>query len=119
MSLDPERVPVVYPVFDWLEITARLEVLGDGALAAAITAAMSGRRLGDEALFDLTNDERERVRVVVDTHSAEEVLASRTEDAASARETRTCGARADHPLRRGRLEALPKPAPMWGGRTCR
>ena len=65
MSLDPERTPVVYPVFAWLEIAARLEALGDGALAAAITAAMNGRRLGDDALFDLTEDERVRVRAVV------------------------------------------------------
>ena len=65
MNLDPERTPVVYPVFGWLEIAARLEALGDGALAAAITAAMSGRRLGDEALFDLTADERERVQAVL------------------------------------------------------
>ena len=65
MSLGPERTPVVYPVFAWLEIAAQLEVLGDGALAAAITTAMNGRRLGDDALFDLTEDERERVRAVV------------------------------------------------------
>lgn len=42
VSLDPERTPAVYPVFAWLEIAAQLEVLGDGALAAAIIAAMSG-----------------------------------------------------------------------------
>ena len=59
MSQDPERTPVVYPVFGWLEIAARLEALGDGALAAAITAAMSGRRLGDDAPFDLAEAERE------------------------------------------------------------
>ena len=65
MSLDPERAPVVYPVFGWLEIAAQLETLGDGALAAAITAAMNGRRLGDEAIFELTEDERVRVRAVL------------------------------------------------------
>ncbi len=65
MSLDPERTPAVYPVFGWLEIAAQLEALGDGALAAAITAAMNGRRLGDDAPFDLTDDERERVTVVL------------------------------------------------------
>ena len=65
MSLDPERTPVVYPVFAWLEIAAQLEVLGDGALAAAITTAMIGRRLGDEALFDLTDDERARVQALL------------------------------------------------------
>ena len=65
MSLDPERTPVVYPVFAWLEIAVRLETRGDGALAAAITTAMNGRRLGDDAPFDLTEDERMRVRGVV------------------------------------------------------
>ncbi len=65
MSLNPERQPMVYPVFGWLEIVARLEAVGDGALAADITAAMSGRRLGDDALFDLTEEERARVQAVL------------------------------------------------------
>ena len=65
MSLNPERSPIVYPVFAWLEISAQLEVLGDGALAAAIITAMNGRRLGDDALFDLTDDERDRVQAVL------------------------------------------------------
>ena len=65
MNLDPERTPVVYPVFGWLEIAAKLEALGDGALASAITAAMNGRRLGDDAPFDLTDDEQVRVQAVL------------------------------------------------------
>ena len=65
MSLDPERTPAVYPVFAWLEIAAQLEALGDDALAGAITTAMTGRRLGDDAPFELTEDERERVRAVL------------------------------------------------------
>ncbi len=55
----------MYPVFAWLEIADQVSTLGDGALAAAITAAMNGRRLGDEAPFDLTKDERERVQAVL------------------------------------------------------
>ncbi len=65
MSLDPERMPAIYPVFGWLEIAARLEALGDGALAADIVAAMNGRRLGDDAPFDLTDEERARVQAAV------------------------------------------------------
>ncbi len=65
MSLDPERMPTVYPVFAWLEIAGRLAALGDGALAADIQAAMNGRRLGDDAPFDLTDDERARVQAVL------------------------------------------------------
>ncbi len=65
MSLDPERMPVVYPVFAWLEIAGRLADLGDGALAADIQQAMNGRRLGDDAPFDLTDDERARVQAVI------------------------------------------------------
>ncbi len=65
MNLEPERTPVVYPVFAWLEIAARLEALGDGALAADVIAAMSGRRLGDDAPFDLTDDERARVQAAL------------------------------------------------------
>ena len=71
MSLDPERTPMVYPVFGWLEVAARLDALGDGALAAAITAAMNGRRLGDDAPFELTDDERARVRAVIADEAAE------------------------------------------------
>ncbi len=65
MSLDPERTPMVYPVFAWLEIAGRLADLGDGALAADIQHAMNGRRLGDDAPFDLTDDERARVLAVI------------------------------------------------------
>ena len=65
MSLDPERMPVVYPVFAWLEIAERLTTLGDGALGEAIRRAMNGRRLGDETPFDLTDDERARVQATL------------------------------------------------------
>ncbi len=65
MSLDPERTPAVYPVFAWLEIAGRLAALGDGALAADIQHAMTGRRLGDDAPFDLTDDERARVQAAL------------------------------------------------------
>ncbi len=65
MSLDPERTPMVYPVFAWLEVAGRLADLGDGALAADIQHAMNGRRLGDDAPFDLTDDERARVLAVI------------------------------------------------------
>ncbi len=65
MNLDPERTPVVYPVFAWFEIADRLDALGDGALAADIRAAMNGRRLGDNAPFDLIGDERTRVQAVL------------------------------------------------------
>ncbi len=65
MSLDPERRPMVYPVFLWLEISGHLELGGDGALAEAIRQTMSGRRLGDDAPFDLTDDERARVQAVL------------------------------------------------------
>ncbi len=65
MSLDPERMPTVYPVFAWLEIAGRLADLGDGALAADIQQTMNGRRLGDDAPFDLTDDERARVLAVI------------------------------------------------------
>ncbi len=61
MSLDPERTPMVYPVFAWLEIAERLTTAGDGALGAEIQQAMNGRRLGDDAPFDLTDDERAQV----------------------------------------------------------
>ncbi len=66
MSLDPERTPAIYPVFAWLEIAERLTTLGDGALGDAIRHAMNGRRLGDDAPFDLTDDdERARVQAVI------------------------------------------------------
>ncbi len=65
MSLDPERMPTVYSVFAWLEIAGRLADRGDGALAADIQHAMSGRRLGDDAPFDLTDDERARMQAVI------------------------------------------------------
>ncbi len=64
MSLDPERAPMIYPVFAWLEIAGRLAALGDGALAADIQDAMNGRRLGDDAPFDVTDDERARIQAV-------------------------------------------------------
>ncbi len=65
MSLDPERTPMVYPVFAWLEIAERLTTLGDGALGEAIRQAMNGRRLGDDAPFDLTDEERARVQAAI------------------------------------------------------
>ncbi len=65
MSLDPERTPAVYPVFAWLEIAERLDGVGDGALATDIRSAMNGRRLGDDAPFDLTDDERARVQAAL------------------------------------------------------
>ncbi len=65
MSLDPERTPTVYPVFLWLEISGHLERVGDGALAEAIRQTMSGRRLGADASFDLTEYERARVQAVI------------------------------------------------------
>ncbi len=65
MRLDPERTPMVYPVFAWLEIAGRLADLGDGALAADIQHAMNGRRLGDDAPFDVTDDERAWVQAAL------------------------------------------------------
>ncbi|MDP9471174.1 MAG: hypothetical protein M3Q71_10985 [Chloroflexota bacterium] len=65
MSLDPERRPMIYPVFLWLEISGHLERVGDGGLAEAIRQTMSGRRLGDDAPFDLTEYERARVQAVI------------------------------------------------------
>ncbi len=65
MSLDPERMPSVYPVFAWLEIADRLDGVGDGALAADIRSAMNGRRLGDDAPFAVTEDERARVQATL------------------------------------------------------
>lgn len=56
---------MVSPVFVWLDIAARLETLGDSALATNITAAMNGRRLGHDAPFDLTDDERARVQALL------------------------------------------------------
>ncbi len=65
MSLDPERRPMIYPVFLWLEISGYLERVGDGALAEAIRQTMSGRRLSADASFDLTEYERARVQAVI------------------------------------------------------
>ncbi|MDP9359322.1 MAG: hypothetical protein M3R02_29360 [Chloroflexota bacterium] len=65
MSLEPERTPMGYSVFGWLEIAARLEDLGDGALASNIFTAMNGHRLRDDATFDLTDDEGARVQAVL------------------------------------------------------
>ncbi len=53
VSLDPEREPIIRPVFVWLEIAAQLIMHGDGSLATEIQAAMDGRRLGDNATFAL------------------------------------------------------------------
>ncbi len=63
MSLGPERTLSSYPVFGWLEIAARLEALGDSALAVDIFSAMNGRRLGDDAVVERTTTERGRVPV--------------------------------------------------------
>ena len=38
-------------------VAALLETLGDGALVTDISAAMDGRRIGDDSPFDLTKDE--------------------------------------------------------------
>ncbi len=65
VSLNPERMLAIYPVFAWFEIAERLEGGGDGALALAIRAAMNGRWLGDDGSFDLTDDERARVQAAV------------------------------------------------------
>ncbi len=65
MSLDPERRPMVLPVFAWFGVADWLQVGGDGTLAGAIRAAMQGRRLGEEVVVDLTDDERERVMAVL------------------------------------------------------
>lgn len=64
MSLEPEREPVVYPVYRWLEIADSLRKHGDGALARAISRAMDARRLSDTATFELTAEERERIAEV-------------------------------------------------------
>ena len=61
MSLDPEREPIIRPVFVWLEVASRVDVAGDGTLAVEIRRAMKGRWLGDHAYVALTTDERERV----------------------------------------------------------
>ncbi len=58
MSLDPERTSAVYPGFAWFETADWPDGVGDGALAADIRSAMNGRRLGEDAPFDLTEDER-------------------------------------------------------------
>ena len=74
MSLEPDREPITRPVFVWLEIAARLDVAGAGALAAAIRQAMDRRRLGDLVAFALTPSERERVAAVLqDWHGAQEL----------------------------------------------
>ncbi len=65
MSLDPERTPMELPVFAWLGVADWLKIGGDGALAGAIQAAVQGRRLGEEVIVDLTEDERERVMAVL------------------------------------------------------
>jgi ribosomal protein S19 len=66
MRRDPDREPVTRPVFIWLEVASRLDVVaGDGALAVEIRRAMAGRRLGDHAYVALTRDEQERVNAVL------------------------------------------------------
>ena len=66
MSLGPDRAPVVRAVIAWWEIAGALEDSSDGALAAAIRVAMEGRRLGDDAAFALTDDERARVAAALE-----------------------------------------------------
>jgi hypothetical protein len=61
MSLDPDREPITRPVFVWLEVAAQLAVHGDGSLATQLRQAMDGRRIGDNATFPLSADERRRV----------------------------------------------------------
>ncbi len=65
MSLEPEREPITRPVFVWLEIAAQLATHGDGNLAVAIRRAMDLRRLGDNAVFALTEAEQLRVNAVL------------------------------------------------------
>ncbi|MDP9473261.1 MAG: hypothetical protein M3Q71_21795 [Chloroflexota bacterium] len=55
-----------------MEIAGRLAAVEDGALAADIQHAMSGRRLGDDAPFDVTDDERVPVLAVVAESPGEE-----------------------------------------------
>ncbi len=66
MSLDSERWPMVLPVVAWLGVADWLQVGGDIALAGSIRTAMKGRRLGEEVSVDLTDDEHERVMVVLE-----------------------------------------------------
>ncbi len=65
MSLGPDREPITRPVFVWLEVAARLNAAGDGALGDAIAQAMDGRRLGDNVRVPLTTDEQRRVDAVL------------------------------------------------------
>ncbi len=65
MSLNPEPDHLTHTVLVWLGIAQRLHDRGDDALATAIRQTMSGRRLGDDAPFDLTDDERARVQAVL------------------------------------------------------
>ncbi len=44
MSLQPEREPVVCPMYRWLETAHALHKRGDGALAEATYRAMDARR---------------------------------------------------------------------------
>ncbi|CAA9535891.1 MAG: hypothetical protein AVDCRST_MAG73-1394 [uncultured Thermomicrobiales bacterium] len=66
MSPGTDRAPAVRAVIAWWEVADGLEAAGDGALAAAIRSAMEGRRLGDDAAFALTDDERARVAAVLE-----------------------------------------------------
>ena len=57
---------MVHPVFGWFEIADGRDGVGEGALAHAIRDAMEGRRLGDDAAFALTDDERARVAAALE-----------------------------------------------------
>ncbi len=65
MSLAPDREPITHPVFVWIEVAARLNATGDGALADEIAHHMGGRRLGDNVIIALTLDEQRRVNAVL------------------------------------------------------
>ena len=65
MILGPDRDPITHPVFVWLEAVARLNAIGDGALADKIARRMGRRRLGDNVTIALTVDEQLRVNAVL------------------------------------------------------
>ncbi len=65
MSPDPEPNHLTHTGLVWLGIDQRLHDRGDDALAGAIWVAMDRRRLDELMPFDLTDDERARVRAVV------------------------------------------------------
>ncbi len=66
MSLEPEREPVTYPVYRWLEIAHELRNRGDRDLANAIDRTTWGRRLSAAATLKLTAAERERVDAAIE-----------------------------------------------------